>query len=61
MKVLVPNGRLLEECECLVHAKAAMEILMCHCQIYRFYNRPTGKDRVLVPKMYAECVKLKPH
>ena len=27
MKVLVPSGRFLEECQCLMHAKAAMDIL----------------------------------
>ena len=60
-KILMPGGRLPEECQCLRHAKRAMDILTYHkvSMVDRLEDHLL-KHHVLFAKLYADCVKFKP-
>ena len=62
MRVLVPSGRLLEECQYLGYAKRAMDTLTYHnVSRVEFLEDELLKHHVLFAKLYADCVKFRPH
>ena len=57
LESMVPSGRLLQECQCLEHAKRAIDMLTYHkVSAVDFLEDELLQHHVLFAKLYADCI-----